>query len=139
MALDLADFEGDWRLDRVIEDSRAGVTGHLTGQACWRPGQGGLILTETGELRYGEGAPMRAARRYLWRSEAGGVAVYFEDGRPFHWFSADAPAAHHDCPPDDYRVAYRFDDWPNWTATWDVTGPRKEYRMVSRYRPATKR
>ncbi len=131
----LADFEGAWRLDRVIEDRKAGLTGRLSGQAVWEPGQGGLVLTESGELRYGDGAPLRAERRYLWRDESDGIAVYFEDGRPFYWFSATEGDAHHDCPPDDYRVSYDFSGWPDWSARWTVRGPRKDYVMTSRYRP----
>lgn len=130
----VADFEGCWRLQRRIDDHRAGLIGQLEGLARFAPGQGGdLILTETGCLRYGTGAPLQAERRYLWRDEAGGIAVCFEDGRPFHWFSADRPATRHDCPPDLYRVRYDFTLWPEWSACWQVRGPRKDYRMRSRY------
>lgn len=131
----LADFEGVWTLNRRIEDRRAGLTGQLDGQASFDAGQGGLILTETGSLRYGDGAPLQAERRYLWRSEAGGIAVFFDDERPFHWFSAEATNANHDCPPDLYHVQYDFSAWPVWTARWQVTGPRKDYVMTSRYHP----
>jgi hypothetical protein len=64
--------------------------------------------------------------------------VLFADGRFFHRFDAEdpAPAAAHDCPPDLYRVRYDFRPWPRWQAEWRVTGPRKDYAMVSRYRPA---
>lgn len=133
MGLCLADFEGVWRLTRQIEDARAGLTGRLDGQAVFAPGQGGLILTETGELRYGDGAPMQAERRYLWRAEAGGIAVFFEDGRPFHWFSPATPEARHVCPPDLYQVRYDFSAWPAWRAVWQVSGPRKDYIMESLY------
>lgn len=133
----LSDFEGVWQLSRRIEDRRAGLTGWLEGEARFNAGQGGLVLTETGCLRYGDGAPMLAERRYLWREQPGGIAVFFEDGRPFHRISADAPEARHDCPPDLYHVRYDFstwpDSWPDWRAVWQVTGPRKDYVMDSRY------
>jgi hypothetical protein len=136
MGLDLFAFEGSWRLSRRIEDNRAGLTGRLEGEARFAPGQGGLVLTETGLLRYGEGAPLQAERRYLWRAEADGIAVFFEDGRPFHWFSEARSAASHDCPPDLYTVSYDFGDWPeSWSALWQVSGPRKDYRMESLYSP----
>jgi hypothetical protein len=63
--------------------------------------------------------------------------VLFADGRPFHAFDPGAarPEAAHDCPPDLYRVRYDFSDWPDWQAAWEVRGPRKDYRMVSRYAP----
>lgn len=133
MGLSLADFEGRWRLSRRIDDARAGLTGRLEGEALFVPGQGGLVLTETGRLHYGDGAPLNAERRYLWREEAGGIAVFFEDGRPFHWFSANAPETRHDCPPDLYHVRYDFSAWPGWSAVWQVSGPRKDYVMESLY------
>ena len=134
MGLQLSDFAGHWQLMRRIEDARAGLTGRLAGEARFEPGQGGLVLTETGVLRYGEGAPLQAERRYLWRAEAGGIAVFFDDGRAFHRFSADRTEASHDCAPDLYRVRYDFTDWPErWGALWHVSGPRKDYRMESLY------
>lgn len=129
----LADFAGRWQLSRRIDDRRAGQAGRLVGEARFEPGQGGLILTETGRLRYGDGPPMQAERRYLWRDEAGGIAVFFDDGRPFHWFAHDTPQASHNCPPDLYHVRYDFSAWPDWGAIWQVTGPRKDYVMTSHY------
>ncbi|MGI3184866.1 DUF6314 family protein [Nioella aestuarii] len=129
----LSEFEGVWQLSRQIEDARAGLSGHLQGEARFEQGQGGLILTERGQLTYGLGAPLQAERRYLWREEAGGIAVFFEDGRPFHWFSAEETEASHDCPPDLYHVSYDFNHWPQWRARWQVSGPRKDYMMESCY------
>jgi len=131
----LSEFEGVWQLSRQIEDARAGLSGHLQGEVRFEQGQGGLIVTERGQLTYGLGAPLQAERRYVWRSEAGGIAVFFNDERPFHWFSAEETNARHDCPPDLYHVQYDFSAWPVWTASWQVTGPRKDYVMTSRYRP----
>ncbi len=132
--MNLADFSGVWRLTREIEDRRSGLVGHLSGTAEWRPEGPGLVQVERGLLRYGDGPPMQAERRYLWREETDGIAVYFDHGRPFHWFSAEIPTAHHDCPPDIYDVTYDFADLPRWCAVWEVLGPRKNYRMESRYR-----
>jgi len=131
------DFEGGWRLDRRIEDRKTGLTGRLEGRAVWVPDQDRLQLTETGTLRYGDGAPLQAERRYLWRRQAGGIAVMFDDSRPFHWFSGDQTVARHECPPDQYHVRYDFHLWPDWRAIWTVTGPRKDYEMISRYRRLT--
>ena len=81
---------------------------------------------------------MRATRRYLWKDGgAGTIDVLFDDGRLFHRFDAEdeAPAAEHACPPDTYRVRYDFRRWPRWQAEWRVTGPRKDYGILSRYRP----
>ncbi|MEM6607797.1 MAG: DUF6314 family protein [Pseudomonadota bacterium] len=134
--LTLADFVGTWRLARQIADCRAGVSGVLSGHAMWqvRP-DGGLIQRETGQLRFGDAAPMRADRVYHWRQIGERFVVSFDDGRPFHDFSQAAPAARHNCPPDLYDVAYDFSDWPRWRSIWTVTGPRKDLVIESHFRP----
>jgi hypothetical protein len=132
-------FAGRWRLERRIEDRRAGRIGRLAGEARFAPAPGGLAYHEEGTLAFEGGAPMRAERRYLWRDGgAGTIEVLFEDGRLFHRFDAEdlSPGASHACDPDAYRVRYDFRAWPRWRAEWHVTGPRKDYAMVSSYSPA---
>ncbi|MFY0691971.1 MAG: trigger factor [Paracoccaceae bacterium] len=129
-------FGGTWTLEREIEDYRSGATGGLTGQAVFAPdAHGAMLYEEDGTLRLGAQPPMRATRRYSWASGADGITVFFEDGRLFHTIAADQarPEARHDCAPDLYLVSYDFSRWPAWSATWRVTGPAKDYRMVSRY------
>lgn len=129
----LADLEGHWRLARVIEDARAGVTGRLKGEAVWRPDAAGLVQEESGVLHYGDATPMQATRRYLWRAEGTEIAVLFEDGRPFHTLPPQGAEAIHHCDPDLYRVTYSF-DWPRaFTQLWQVTGPRKNARIISEF------
>lgn len=128
----LADLEGRWRLERVIEDARAGLTGRLEGESVWSPDGAGLKQVETGLLSYGAAPPMQASRTYLWREGPDGLAVFFEDGRPFHTVTGRL-AARHDCPPDLYDVTYDFSAWPVWESRWRVTGPRKDALIVSRF------
>ncbi len=136
MALVLGDFEGVWRVERRIEDAR-GPGGRFEGRAVFAPdGTGGLAYDEEGALVLEGQGPVAATRRYLWRPDgAGRVEVLFADGRAFHGFSlADGAKAEHWCDPDHYRVAYDFAAWPEWRAEWRVSGPRKAYRLWSRYR-----
>ncbi len=127
------DFEGRWQIARRITDA-LGPDGVFDGEAVFERGDGGLIYREAGTLRLGK-AEFRAERQYLWQADGrGGVTVRFADGRPFHGFDlGDTAAADHACDPDQYRVAYEFARWPSWTSTWQVTGPRKSYVMVSDY------
>lgn len=134
----LAAFAGDWTIEREIEDIRAGTPGRFVGTARFSPVAEGLAYAEEGLISLGGSAGVQAVRRYLWRDGgANAIEVLFEDGRFFHRFYADedTPAAVHDCPPDQYRVRYDFSRWPRWRAEWRVRGPRKDYAMVSRYRP----
>ncbi|WP_424931341.1 DUF6314 family protein [Amaricoccus macauensis] len=133
--MQLDDFLGTWQLAREIEDRRAGQTGRFTGRAEFIRSDGGLAYAEEGEMRLGAAAPMRATRRYYWCDSNGLIQVLFEDGRFFHGFDPrdPAPEARHDCPPDDYRVAYDLRAFPVWSARWEVRGPRKDYTMSSCY------
>ncbi len=65
------------------------------------------------------------------------MEVSFADMRPFHSIPLGEinPEATHLCPPDRYHVAYDFCGWPNWQTIWTVEGPRKDYRMESRFTP----
>ena len=133
--LTLSDFTGRWTLARTIDDRLTGQAGRFTGTASFTPDGAGLSYEEEGILSLGTAPPMHATRRYLWRQDGPRIAVCFPDGRAFHDFAPGTAEAAHWCDPDSYRVAYDFARWPDWTATWEVTGPRKDYRMVSRYRP----
>jgi len=131
----LPDFAGRWRIGRRIEDRAGGNAARFDGQGVFTPDGGGLDYAETGILHSG-GRRLTATRSDLWRPDPGGIAVLFADGRPFHVIGpGPVPDAVHDCPPDLYRVRYDFSVWPVWTATWQVTGPRKDYILRSRYAP----
>jgi hypothetical protein len=132
-----ADFLQGFRFDREIEDARAGQVVRAEGTVTFTPDAAGLIYQESGRLHLPGRAPMQAERRYLWRFDAQGVAVFFEDGRPFNRFvpAGQGAGTDHPCGADHYRVAYDFTAWPCWTATWQVTGPRKDYTSRTAYAP----
>jgi hypothetical protein len=90
------------------------------------------VQEETGTLHYGDAPPIRAERRYLWRAEGDGLAVFFEDGRAFHRVGPGRLSDRHDCAPDTYDVTYVFDD-SRVSTTWHVTGPRKDHVIHSLY------
>ncbi len=131
----LADFEGDWRLERVIEDLKADQTLHFTGGASFIRDLDGLAYAESGRLVLPDGSRMEASRSYRWQEEGEGrVAVHFEDGSYFHSFElATRPSAEHWCDPDSYAASYDFSAWPRWSCRWSVNGPRKEYVMETRF------
>lgn len=135
MALGIGDFEGHWAIRRDIEDRLVGQTGEFRGSAVLRDGgDGHWLWHETGVMHLGDGTPFTAERRYRWRADGAGIEVLFDDGRPFHRFDpGGAPQVAHWCNPDDYRVRYDFGGWPDWRAEWTVSGPRKDYTMISRY------
>ncbi|WP_439120268.1 DUF6314 family protein [Marivita sp.] len=131
----LGDFEGEWALSRRIVDHRAGSIGHFEGTAVFTRDGRGLAYRETGSLSLPGHPPMTAERRYHWREEDGQLIIEFDDGRFFHSFGSTTQSATHWCDPDTYRVCYDFSAWPVWQSTWDVSGPRKAYKMINSFRP----
>ena len=130
----LGDFAGQWQVARDIEDRKHDQTGRFEGVAMFTAVPSGLQYEERGTLRLGAGPDMQATRRYHWSAEGDRIVVRFEDGRAFHNFlPGQANEAAHWCDPDQYDVAYQFEDWPTWTARWTVRGPNKDYGMSSLY------
>lgn len=131
----LADFAGNWRIARLIDDRAGGRQGALNGTARLTRAGDGLIYTETGVLRFDGQPGIRAQQIHRWTPDGAAIRVDFADGRPFHRLSLAGAShkAHHDCPPDSYLVRYDFATWPDWTTTWTVHGPQKDYTMITRY------
>jgi len=130
----LGRLEGRWSLAREIDDRLSGLPARFEGEAVFERRGGGLRYRETGLLHVSGQAAMRAERGHEWRALGGWVEVLFEDGRAFHRFAAaDRAVARHDCAPDVYEVRYDFAQAHEWQAVWHVSGPRKAYRMLSRY------
>lgn len=132
----IAPFAGRWTVLRRIDDRRAGQDGVFRGTALFTPAPEGLRYHEDGTLTLGQGVPLRATRDYLWRLDEGRIAVDHGDGRAFHSFDPGCPVAEHLCGRDLYRVEYDFDRWPLWRVIWVVTGPVKDYRMITDYAPS---
>lgn len=134
--LTIADFEGVWSYSRQIDDRLGLGAGHGAGQAQFVPDAEGLRYEESGTLAFASTPEMKNTRRYLWRPAPMGAAVFFDDGRPFHTvdLGQGAPQAAHWCDPDQYDVTYDFSRWPEWSSTWAVKGPRKDYKMTTTYR-----
>ncbi|MDA7424513.1 DUF6314 family protein [Thalassococcus lentus] len=133
MPVELSDFFGEWRIDRDIRQHSGGA-GRFEGTAVWTPEAGGAVYTETGFLSLPGQGRFQAERSYVWDHD---LRVCFDDGRFFHQVPPKGGEAAHWCDPDQYDASYDFDSWPNWSCTWRVQGPRKDYTMISRYSPTS--
>ncbi len=135
MILTEDDFLGRWRLTREITDFRMLENGTLEGEARFTQHVGGLLYHERGTLQFAGGAPLTAERRYIWSFDGGQVAVSYDDGTMFHSFApkGSGPTTPHLCGEDMYRGNYSFVAFPKWQVTWNVEGPRKNYRSVTQY------
>jgi len=131
----LAALEGRWLMVRMIEhaDGRRDV---FEGESFFHRSGPRLLQDETGVLTPARGGhALKATRRYVWSGGGARIDVAFGDMRPFH--SVPVGVSTYEtaylCPPDRYEVFYDFNDFPNWSTVWSVEGPRKDYRMETRF------
>lgn len=128
-------LSGGWRIARRIRDIRQGLTGRLTGSGSFAPAPQGLVYNELGLLRFSD-YQGEAARRYLFAfGRIDAANVHHADGSLFHPLnlSAGKDDIQHQCGEDFYRGRYRVLDRDQFVVSWDVTGPRKRYRMATIY------
>jgi len=134
-------FTGSWALSRRIIDRRAGIVGRLSGHAQFKPDETGLGYDESGVVSYGNHEGL-AHQSYHWDIHENGLAeVRFKDGRLFHQLDLTTGAAivDHPCAADQYRGEFRVATQNRWVTLWQITGPRKDLILISRFRrvPAT--
>lgn len=121
---------GDWRLCRRLRDQRAGRFGIVEGSLTLRA-EGGLIAWhEEGTLRW-NGSRTPISRDYQLRHTDEGWWMEFADGRAFHpwrpghWVS-------HPCAADVYDGLVSITGPDSWRTLWDVRGPDKSQRIITR-------
>jgi len=122
---------GRWSLDRTLRDRATGQCGCVHGTLDIAPSDNGLDWVESGELTWGDfvGPVSRALR--LVRLEDGWW-VTFSDGRAFHPWRPGVEVAH-PCRADLYRGTITVDA-DAMRIVWDVVGPAKDHRYVTRLR-----
>ncbi len=124
-------------LNRSVENSRSGEA------MAAMHGTASFIVTSENEALYSEsvtlalesGHAMPATRRYFYRHESDGLAIYFDEAREnlFHRLlleEADGgltAADRHLCSPDRYDSRYEFLADGTFRVTHVVDGPRKSY------------
>jgi len=129
---------GKWALTRKIDPH-----GSFAGQAVFsRVDDNTILYQETGELTLVEGHVLDdVQKRYIYKLEENAIVVYFDDGpdkgKLFHRLKFDANGmaeAHHNCPPDKYYTKMRITSGCEFEITHDVSGPRKDYKIFSKYK-----
>ena len=132
--LGLSDFEGAWRLRREIFDRSSGSRIEFVGEARFQAsGIETLSYLEEGLLTMPGQQPIVATRQYVWKKSDQQITVCYADGSYFHSFTPAgySEGTQHVCGNDVYGVVYDFCEWPKWVFTWEVVGPRKDYRSVT--------
>jgi hypothetical protein len=132
---------GRWAIARVIEGEGA----QAVGVASLRPdGVGALAYRETCQLTLSDGRVVQTYRNYRYRFVGEWIEIHFDDGpdqgRLFVRLAfAQSPGRQteafdiHHCGDDIYRVLFRLNLPYLFETEIAVSGPRKNYRAVSRY------
>ncbi len=129
---------GSWSFNRVIEGQ-----GSMLGFATFTPlNLEGLAYREQGCLKLLSGAELEAERKYVFRDGDQGFEVYFKE-TPLRLFHAIELAAYdggvlsgsasHLCNLDLYQSTYTFRPDGSFLVRHVVSGPRKDYTMVTIY------
>lgn len=129
---------GKWRLERSLDDRRAGQRGRLSGEALFTEQGDDLLYREAGLLSIGDHeGPALQSYRYSF-PDVGRAAVSFSDGRFFHNLDLTQGAwtCTHLCDPDRYEGEFAVLGPDAWRVVWRVTGPRKDLVLDSTYRRA---
>ena len=127
---------GDWSVERLISDRARGMSGRLNGQATFTPSASGLLYEERGMLSFGAHCgPAEQSYRFDFPQGLDHASVFFRDGRPFHDLnlSRGSDRVDHGCHPDCYAGLFVALSSTEWRCEWRVTGPRKDYDLVTTY------
>ena len=129
-------LKGRWRIVRRISDARLGLMGRLVGSASFTPSGDGLIHVETGDLSFGAYRGPVTRTYHLAIESPSIVMVHHADGGPFHTLDLRSGVADilHRCSGDHYRGRYRVLDESRFAVSWQVAGPRKQYRLATLHR-----
>jgi hypothetical protein len=112
-----------------VADRLAGRQGTVTGELTVTADGAGLRWHERGTLRWA-GVDRPVTRTYRLREHADGWWVEFADGRPFHpWRPGERVT--HPCRADVYCGLVTVDG-DTVRTLWDVRGPAKDQRLVTR-------
>lgn len=129
---------GSWSFNRIIEGQ-----GTMQGIAIFRPlDKASLAYRERGNLKLLNGAELQAEREYIFGSSDKGFEVFFQENPPrlFHRISLSASVdgelsggAKHLCNLDNYQSTYTFLPDGRFVVRHVVSGPRKDYTMITTY------
>jgi hypothetical protein len=128
---EISPLVGRWVLRRRVADRATGRHGTVRGELTVIPDGEGFRWAEAGVLRWA-GADRPVSRTYVLRERGGGWWVEFADGRPFHpWRPGEWVT--HPCRADVYTGLVTVDG-DRIRTLWDVRGPGKDQRLVTRLR-----
>ena len=112
------------------------MSGTAEGEAHFAPSGQSLVYEEHGTVSFGaHHGPAEQQSVFEFPSGPSRATVKFRDGRIFHELdlSQGQAAVSHVCEPDFYEGVFVAMNADAWQSTWDVTGPRKDQKIVTLY------
>jgi hypothetical protein len=121
---------GQWELIRWLRDQRAGMSGTAAGRLTLSADREQIDWHEQATLQW-NGHHLPVSRSYRLHRTDDGWWAYFPDGRPFHpW--RPGQWVQHACRADIYYGLTTLTDARTWYTRWDVVGPAKSQRIITR-------
>jgi hypothetical protein len=141
----MARLAGAWSFNRIIE-GQGSMQASMQGIATFAPlDAASLAYREQGRLRLLNGTELEAEREYIFRGSDRGFDVFFKEDPPrlFHTISLAASdrgdldgSAAHLCNLDHYQSTYTFTADGGFVIRHVVSGPRKDYTMITTFKRA---
>jgi hypothetical protein len=128
--LSLRDFTGKWQVRRLVVDHLNRTRHDFAGSATITE----TSIVEQGELRIAENT-VEASRTYQLSMDGDCVVVSFPTRQEFVRLGlVGRQFVRHHCGADTYSGRFLFRDRDCWAEFWRVSGPRKRYASLTRYR-----
>ena len=127
-----SDLGGAWVLTRLVWDFRMAKWSRGTGWANFAEWQPGRFQCREDLFFAGN----QARQMTLWDIFPDRIDMHYGDGRPLVTLptSDRRSTAEHLCGEDLYRARLKQVDGKRVRIGWRVTGPRKDYAMMTEYR-----
>jgi hypothetical protein len=129
-----SDILGQWELTRNIKDKLNDKTFNLIGISIFTENNASYVCNETGIIK-SDNFQSKAHQTYNWLLKPKGWEISFLNGNFFHDLELVMcdQQVYHKCNNDIYRGLFKLNLPTDFSVTWNVSGPRKDYQSQSYY------
>jgi len=129
-----SDILGQWELTRNIKDKLNDKIFNLIGISIFTENNASYVCNETGIIK-SDNFQSKAHQTYSWLLKPKGWEISFLNGNFFHDLELVMcdQQVYHKCNNDIYRGFFKLNLPTDFSVTWNVSGPRKDYQSQSYY------
>lgn len=129
--------QGLWKINRTIIHNNPYSHVEISGTASFSLHNDVLLYHEKANLKNLTQYETYGYRRYryIYDQNAQKLFKYFDDGKLFYelHFENGSASGHHLCNDDTYSAKYQFLSDKNFSLSYEVQGPKKDYRILTEY------